>query len=164
MLMGMRAEEVHIREHALPGIGRRFDLDVGDGAMLIVVTRRDGSREISVREKGADEPRGAILLHREQAVAVGSLLLGATFSDDDSAPTSVDVATVLLGPDSPAVGRLPGEVDLPGGADAAVVAVARDDTPQLLEDDRTRPFAPGDRLVIAARPDRLDEVLHHLAG
>jgi TrkA domain protein len=168
MLMAMGAEDVHIREHALPGIGRRFDLDVGDGLTLVVVTRRDGSRDIAVRERDADEPRRSVHLRREQAVAIGSLLLGARFSMEDPGgeddQPGVDVATVVLGDASPAVGQLPGEVDLPRGAEAAVVAVARDDTPQLLEDDRIRLLEPGDRLVVAARPEHLDEVLHHLAG
>ena len=35
----MDGEDVHIREQELPGIGRRFDLDVGDGLTLIVVAR-----------------------------------------------------------------------------------------------------------------------------
>ncbi len=162
----MGAEDVHIREQELHGIGRRFDLDVEDGLTLIVVARRDGSRDVAVSEKGADEPRGSVHLGREQAVAVGSLLLGARFSDGggDSGGGTLDVSTVVLGPRSPAIGRIPAEISLPGDSEAAVVAVARDDTPQLLEDDRHRPCEPGDRLVVAARRDRLEAVVQHLAG
>ena len=162
----MGGEDVHIREQELPGIGRRFDLDVADGLTLIVVARHDGSRDVAVSEKDADEPRGSVHLGREQAVAVGSLLLGARFSDGggDSGGSRLDVSTVVLGARSPAIGRIPTEIPLPGGSEAAVVAVARDDTPQLLEDDRHRPCEPGDRLVIVARGDRLGEVIRHLAG
>ena len=167
----MGAEDVHILEQELPGIGRRFALDVEDGLTLLVVARRDGSRDVAVRERGADEPRGSVHLRREQAVAVGSLLLGARFSDAEGPDASgtgpgrgVEVGTVVLGPDSPAVGRVPAKIAVPGDADAAVVAVARDDTPQLLEDDRNRPCEPGDRLVVAARRGHLDEVIRHLAG
>ena len=162
----MGADDVHIREEELPGIGRRFDLDVDEGLSLVVVARRDGSRDIAVSEKGADATRRSVHLGREQAVAVGSLLLGARFSDAGGKrdECALDVSTVVLGESSPAVGRIPAEIPLPTGSDAAVVAVARDDTPQLLEDDRHRPCEPGDRLVIVARRDRMDEVLEHLAG
>lgn len=162
----MGADDVHIREQVLPGIGRRFDLDVEGGLTLVVIARRDGSRDVTVGDKDADELRRSVHLGREQAVAVGSLLLGARFSDGggDSRGSALDVGTVVLGVGSPAIGRIPAEIPLPGGSDAAVVAVARDDTPQLLEDDRHRPCEPGDRLVIAARRDRLEEVIHHLAG
>ena len=119
----MGAEDVHIREQELHGIGRRFDLDVDDGLTLIVVARRDGSRDVAVSEKGADAPRGSVHLGREQAVAVGSLLLGAWFSDGggDSGGRTLDVSTVVLGPRSPAIGRIPAEIPLPGDSEAAVV-------------------------------------------
>ena len=162
----MDGDDVHIREHALPGIGRRFDLEVGDDLTLSVVARRDGSRDVAVTEKGEDAPRRSVHLRREQAVAVGSILLGARFSieHEDLAGAEVDVTTVLLGDRSPAIGKLPRDVVLPDGAEGVVVAVARDDTAQLLEDDQHRPCKPGDRLVIAARRDRLEMVVRHLAG
>ena len=162
----MGGEGVHIREEKLPGIGRRFDLDVDDDLTLVVVARRDGSRDVAVTERGADEPRRSVRLDREQAVAVGSLLLGATFAAarEEVDDCAVEVTTVVLGPDSPAIGKIPSQVPLPDGADAAVVAVARDDTPQLLEDDRQRPCEAGDRLVVLGRGERLTEVIHHLAG
>lgn len=162
----MGADDVHIREEGLPGIGRRFDLDVDDGLTLIVVARRDGSRDIAVADNGEDRTRGSVHLGREQAVAVGSLLLGARFSGTDDAPdeSGLDLSTVVVGNGSPAVGRTPAEIPLPAGSDAAVVAVARDDTPQLLEDGQHRPCQAGDRLVIVARRDSLDDVIDFLTG
>lgn len=163
----MPGREVHIREQELTGIGRRFDLDLEHDQTLMVIARRDGSRDIAVRDRGADEVRGSVHLDREQAVAVGSLLLGARFSEDTDADTrdsTMDVTIVELSPGSPAIGKRPADISMPGGTDAAVVAVARDDTPQLLEDDRSRPCEVGDRLVVAARGDRLEDVVRYLAG
>lgn len=162
----MGTEDVLIREQALPGIGRRFDLDVEESLTLIVVVRHDGSRDVGVSEKNADKPRRSVHLGREQAVAVGSLLLGARFSEESGGTggSALDIGTVVLGDGSPAVNRIPTEIPLPDASDAAVVAVARDDTVQLLEDDRHRPCQPGDRLVVAARRDHLHDVIRHLAG
>ena len=159
-------DEVHIREQPLPGIGRRFDLDIETSKTLVVVARRDGSRDVGVDDRDAGGAVRSVNLRREEAVAVGSLLLGARFSgeaepDDGRA---IDVGTVLLGPRSPAIGKRPAEVAVPAGGDVAVVAVARDDTPRLLEDDRDRPCQSGDRLVIAARRDELDHAVAYLAG
>ena len=96
---------------------------------------------------------------------VGSLLLGARISDSggDSGGCALGVSTVVPGDCLPAIGRIPTEIPLPGGPEAAVVAVAHDDTPQLL-DDRHRPCESGDRLVMASGGDRLGEVNRHLAG
>ena len=93
---------------------------------------------------------------------MGSLLLGARISV--SGGCAPGVSTVVLGARFSAIARIPTVIPLPGGSEAAVVAVARDDTPRLLADDRHRPCEPGDRLVIAAGGDRLGEVIRHLAG
>ena len=161
----MPSDHIHIREEQLPGVGRRYDLDVAEGRTLSVVAGGDGSRQLAIRHRGADEPHGQVQLRREEAVAVGSLLLGVRFSDSsqDTPGSSVDVSIVVLGDTSPAVGRRPAEIAMPDDAEGAVLAVVRDDTPQLLE-DRSRPCEPGDRLVVAARRDRLDALLDHLAG
>lgn len=79
----MTGGEVRIREQALPGIGHRFELDLAGGRSLVVVARRDGSRDVAVREGDDDATRGTVRLAREQAVAVGSLLLGARFAEGD---------------------------------------------------------------------------------
>jgi TrkA domain protein len=160
------AGEVRIREEALLGIGHRFELDMADGRSLVVVARRDGSRDVAVREGDDDEARGMVRLSRDQAVAVGSLLLGARFAEGDLAAGagSMDVGVADTTSKSPVIGRLPRELEMPDGAEAVVVAVARDDTPQLLEDDRSRPCEPGDRLVVVARRDRLDDVIAYLSG
>ena len=53
-------------------------------------------------------------LGRERAVAVGSLLLGARFSDSAGDSGALGVSTVVLGARSPAIGRIPSEIPLPG--------------------------------------------------
>lgn len=162
----MAGGEVRIHERSLPGVGHRFELDTADGRSLIVVARRDGSRDVSIREGDDDATSGTARLTREHAVAVGSLLLGARFAegDLDADAGSMDVGIADVTPESPVVGRLPRTIEMPEDAEAVVVAVARDDTAQLLEDDRSRPCEPGDRLVVVARRDRLDDVVAYLSG
>jgi Trk K+ transport system NAD-binding subunit len=89
-------------------------------------------------------------------VAFGSLLLGTRFSIDTDSDGSVDVTTVRFGAGSPAVGRTVSEIPMPPGSEAVVLAVVRDDTPQLLEDMDERRCQPGDRLVVAARPEHVE--------
>ena len=162
-MSGHERANLSIREHRLPGLGRRYDVDMANGRVLSVIAHRHGGFELAVSDAGADEPRDAVSLTHDQAVAVGTLLGGIRFVGEDEG-TSVEVATVTLGPASPALGRTAADVPLPAGCDdAAVLAVIRDDTPELLE-DHARPYRVGDRLVVAARPDVADEVARHLAG
>lgn len=169
--------DIHIREHLLAGVGRRYDIELGDGQVLSVVVSHDGTRKLTVRDRGADEPHLHISLTAAQASAVSALLSGARFFIETDAATGIGFAetgpvgtgsagfgTLTLTTASPAVGRRAGDVALLEGSDAVIVALIRDDTPQLLEDDLDQPFRPGDRLVVAARPERLNDVIAHLAG
>ncbi len=161
--------DVRIREQVLPGIGHRYDVDVGGHRQPVVVLQREGKRQVAIAERASDEPVAAVTLTYEQAVAVAALLTGARFSIEaveERASTAGDVAveTVTLGETSPAVGRLVRDVPLLDGSDAAILAVIRDETPELVEDEAHEPCRAGDRVVVAARRDSLADVIRELAG
>ncbi len=161
--------DVHIREQPLPGIGHRYDLALGHRQWLSVIVRKDGVREINIGSDDADEPDASAPLEPAQAVAVASILTGARFSidtRDDSHVESdaVGVETVTLSERSPAIGLLVAEIPLPHGSDASILAVIRDETPDLLEDAAKQPCQPGDRVVVVARRDRLAAIVRELAG
>lgn len=71
---------------------------------------------------------------------------------------------LTVGPVSPLVGQRISEVALPDPEQARIVAIIRDDTPELFEDDAVRPCAVGDRVVTAGRPDALRELRRFLLG
>jgi K+/H+ antiporter YhaU regulatory subunit KhtT len=69
---------VHVQE--LPGIGRRYDLDLGRAdERLSVVVRNDGTRDLYVFAGRRDEPSAVIELSEEQARKLGALLGGTFF-------------------------------------------------------------------------------------
>jgi K+/H+ antiporter YhaU regulatory subunit KhtT len=161
--------DIQIREQRLPGIGHRYELVVDRHRRLTVVVQDRGHRELGIVSGGADEPDVVVSLTQEQAVALAALLTGARFSIDTTEDDPIDagevgIETVTLGPSSPAVGRPMKEVRLVGDPEAAVLAVIRDDTPELIEHEEGRRCQPGDRVVIAARRDRLPAVIEQLAG
>ncbi len=158
--------DIRVREQRLPGIGMRYELGSGDGS-LFVVAGRDGTRVIGVADQ-AGEARWQQHLSAGEAVMVSALLLGARFSFDEAsrlqaAPPEVVVDTVELGPASPAVGRTHAEIELPD-PEAVVLAVISDRTPDLVEDRREHRCLPGDRVVVAGRAGRIDEVVTSLVG
>ena len=160
---------IHIREQKLPGIGHRYEFDVEAGRKLTVVVQHAGRREVGVLSRLGVEPDVVVSLTQEQAVALAALLSGARFSMDSTNDDQIDadevvVETVTLGPTSPALGRPFKDVRLAGDAEATVLAVIRDETSELVEDEQTRPCQPGDRVVIAARRQNVAAVVRHLAG
>ena len=160
---------IHIREQKLPGIGHRYEFDVDAGRKVTVVVQHAGRREVGLVSRLAEEPDAVVSLSQEQAVALAALLSGARFSIDSTGDDRIDadevvVETVTLGPASTALGRPAKDIGLTGDAEAAVLAVIRDETPELVEDETTRLCQPGDRVVIAARRQHVAAVVRQLAG
>lgn len=167
MLIGVSKMEMRVREERLPGIGMRYDLDLPDHRRLFVIAEPGGRRHLGL-SRGGDEPEWQVTLDQDRAVMVAALLLGARFTldtshDDSVASDEVVVDTVELGPASPAIGKVLPEIALPD-ADAVVLAIVSDSTPELVEDDAAHRCLPGDRVVVAARGARIDELSRHLRG
>jgi K+/H+ antiporter YhaU regulatory subunit KhtT len=135
--------DVEIREQELPGHGTRYELDLGDGHSVVVVAERSGARTVGFVAGDHAAPQHNLRLHPEQAVAVAAILLGARFSvisgGGGSRATAdvVDVATVTLLPASPLIGRTAAEYEGELDADAAILAVICDETPAIVEDERS---------------------------
>lgn len=163
------AHEVHVRQERVPGLGQLFQLAAPDGSAITVVAEDStGRRELLVRAPGADEPSARVELPEAHAVTLATLLSGVRVvfeSEPEVDPADgVHVETFVIGAGSPAVGRMVHEIQIPAPDHARILAVIRDDTPALVEDDAERPCEPGDRLVLAGRPAPLAELRSFLAG
>ncbi len=161
--------DVRVREQRLPGIGHRYDIQLDDGQKLFVVVQHDGRRTLGIVNPRADQPYMATSLSPDQAVAAAAILTGARFSidtsEDDRIPgEEVAVETIMLGDRSPAVGRVARDVAHWAGPDVAILAVIRDETPDLVEDSLSEPIRPGDRIVVAARREQVDTLVRQLSG
>ena len=72
-------EEVHVREHPLPGTARFFESSTSDGRVLEVFTESDPSNShLAVPPPGADAPVVDVRLGRAQAITLSPLLSGMT--------------------------------------------------------------------------------------
>lgn len=71
---------VHAQD--LPGIGRRYDLDLGSATQRVsVVVRTDHSRDLYVFTSRSADPTAAIELSEEQARKLAALLTGTFYED-----------------------------------------------------------------------------------
>lgn len=161
--------EIEIREQRLPGIGQRYEFAIDGNERVVVVAQRDGRRDIGVLRSGSDQVEQLVQLDQDQAVALGAMLTGARFSIDTSDDDRIEagrvvVQTVTLGHSSPVLGRTVKDIDVCDDIAAAVLAVIRDETPQVVEDPATAGSPPGDRLVIAADRDHIDRLVAYLSG
>jgi TrkA domain protein len=68
-----------IREHDLPGVGKKFTVATNSGDRMTVIIHNTGHREIYHFHKGEDFPFHAVRLEDAEARKLGALLGGAYF-------------------------------------------------------------------------------------
>jgi K+/H+ antiporter YhaU regulatory subunit KhtT len=142
---------------------------LADGTLVSIGTDpAEPGASLSLTPATADEAVCTVRCSAAEATTLAALLSGVRFvvhTEHEVSPTSAaNLRTVTLPAGSPAVGRTISEIEVPHPDDAQVIAVIRDDTPQLLESDPARTCQPGDRLVIVGRPGSMTELVRHLLG
>lgn len=161
--------EVQVREHALPGSARLFEMTTAGGSAVMIATEPAvHGRVVAITPAGADDPAATVHLTSAESATVAALLSGIRFvSSAQSDAQPVDAAnprTVTLAANAPVVGRRLEEVDTADPTEARVVAVIRDDTDDVIESDPGRTLQPGDRLVVIGRPGAVDRLVATLLG
>ncbi|MDL5362701.1 cation:proton antiporter regulatory subunit [Halalkalicoccus sp. NIPERK01] len=120
-----------VSETDLPGVGKRFEVELEEGGVAVVVIHNSGRRELFYRESpDADGEELLDLTDRESRV-VGSILEGAFFQPvrTQAPETTLGEGVILewytLERDSPVVGETLEESDIRRRTGATIIAVER---------------------------------------
>ncbi|MFP4629067.1 MAG: potassium transporter TrkA, partial [Halobacteriales archaeon] len=81
-----------IYETDVPGVGRKFELEIDGGARLVVLIHHDGKREVYRRPSEDEDSQKLFALDGKRARQLGSILEGAHFQ-----PVETDDVEVPLG-------------------------------------------------------------------
>jgi TrkA domain protein len=140
-----------VYETEVPGVGRKYEIDVGRGARLVVLIHHGGRRELFYRpDADADSERIATLTG-EQARRLGTILEGSYFQpielDSRSVPLGEGVIEWLtVDPDSPLDGTTIGDAGIRAETGVSVIAVQRDEE-TIANPDPSFTMRHGDVLV-----------------
>ncbi|WP_336134554.1 cation:proton antiporter regulatory subunit [Natronomonas amylolytica] len=121
-----------VYESDLPGVGKKFEIEIDDDQRLVIVIHNTGKREVFLR-KGEEDSEKLFDLSDRLARQVGSILEGAHFQ-----PVKSDTTETMLGDDSllewvkvaegsDIVGKTLEELDFRNETGASVVSIQRDD-------------------------------------
>ncbi|MFB6170593.1 MAG: cation:proton antiporter regulatory subunit [Haloarculaceae archaeon] len=135
----------------VPGVGRKFELELSGGASLVVVVHHDGRCELFHRESEAADGQKILDLTSDQANKLGSILEGAYFES-----VAVDELTVPLGDaiiewvevteESPLAEATLREANIREETGVSVIAVQREEE-TIPNPDPDFAFEPGDLVV-----------------
>lgn len=118
-----------VYESEIPGVGRKFELDVGDGGRVVVVVHHDGRREVFNRPSPDADSEKLLDLGVGEARQLAAVLQGTGFETVDVDSLSAPIGEAIIEwhevVDGGVAGRTLGELDLRGETGASVVAVQR---------------------------------------
>ncbi|QLH83192.1 cation:proton antiporter regulatory subunit [Halosimplex pelagicum] len=81
-----------IYETEVPGVGRKFEMEINGGKRLVVVLHHDGKRDVYLRPDEDADSEQLFTLSGDQSRKFGSILEGAYFQ-----PVELDEVAVPLG-------------------------------------------------------------------
>jgi TrkA domain protein len=146
-----------VYESDLPGVGKKFEIEIDDDERLVVVIHNTGKREVFLRV-GEEDSEKLFDLSDRLARQVGSILEGAYFQ-----PVASDTEETMLGDDSllewvkvaggsDIVGKTLKELDFRNATGASVVSIQRADETESNPGPETT-IRSGDTLIILGSRD-----------
>ncbi|SFR32693.1 cation:proton antiporter regulatory subunit [Halogeometricum limi] len=158
-----------VYESDLPGVGKKHEVDLGDGSRLVIVTHNSGKREVFRRADADSDSEKLFELSDKLARQVGTLLEGAYFQpvQTDSIETLLGENTMLewveVGANSPVAGKTLAESDLRQATGASVIAIERDDE-VIPSPGGNATIEAGDTLVVVGSSDACRDALSTIRG
>ena len=126
---------VELRQTRLPGVGTKFSFRTAHGSRVAVIQHLDGSRELYVFARAADdEPRAVLLLEDDEARQLGAVLGGAyerpkVVEDLEMAFGELAIEWIPVPDSSPAIGKTLAECGFRARTGITIIAILREPEP-----------------------------------
>lgn len=156
-----------IREAELPGLGKKYQLNLENGEQVSVVIHDDGTREIYYFTEDGDDPMAAITLSDQESRQLGSIIGGAfyqprTLERLDTAVSNLRIEWLKVREKSGIAGKSIGEMGLRKNHGIIIIAVMEDRGGGRKETIHINPgpgyvFQPGHTVIAAGRNDKIKE-------
>lgn len=119
-----------VYETDIPGVGRKFEVEIGGGERAVVVIHHDGRREVFRRPDPDADSEKVFDLGSQQARNLGSILEGAYFETVDTDDLTLPLGDAFLEwvdvtADCPLADRTLGEAKVRQRTGVSVIAIQR---------------------------------------
>ncbi|AZH26190.1 cation:proton antiporter regulatory subunit [Haloplanus aerogenes] len=159
---------MRVYESEVPGVGRKFELELTGGTSVVVVVHHDGRCEL-FRRDGPDADGEKILdLKGEQANRLGSILEGAYFESVDVDSLSVPLGEAIIewvevGTGSPVAGETLESSEIRTETGTSIIAIQRGEE-TVSNPDADTELEPGDLLVAVGTREEQAELAALVEG
>lgn len=140
-----------VYETDIPGVGRKFELDVADGGRAVVLLHHDGRVEVFRRPTPEADSERVFELTSTQANRLGSIIEGAYFETVDLDNLAVPLGDAIIewyeiDADAGVAGETLAEANLRTETGASILAIHRDGE-TIANPGGGTVLRPGDTLV-----------------
>ncbi|MDQ7038877.1 MAG: cation:proton antiporter regulatory subunit [Aquificota bacterium] len=154
------------RETDLPGVGKRYTLELEEGGELTLIIHNTGRREIYIIEEEEEEPTCVISLTEDEAKELGFLLAGTTYQP--VAPEKMEVILkemvmewVKVQEGANISGKTIAESQIRKRTGASIVAIIRGEDMIVSPDPYKTTVQPGDVLVVVGTRQHIKNFLDY---
>lgn len=154
-----------IREAELPGLGKKYQIDLESGERVAIIIHDDGQREVYHFAGGEDDPVDSFQLTDQEARQVGSIISGAFYQPRaleklEIAVSDLRIEWLKIKESSPINGRSIGELELRKNHGIVVISVIDEKSREKKEGVFINPgpgfvFRPGQIVVAAGKSDKM---------
>ncbi|MCL6447355.1 MAG: cation:proton antiporter regulatory subunit [Armatimonadetes bacterium] len=154
-----------IREAELPGLGKKYQLNLENGEQIAVIIHDDGTRDLYYFAGDDDDPVAAVSLTDQESRQLGSIIGGAFYKPRrldrlDTAISGLRIEWLKVGARSEIAGKSIGDMGLRKNHGIIVIAVMEDKGGGLKEVVQINPgpgyvFQPGHTIIAAGRGDKM---------
>lgn len=157
---------MQFRETDLPGVGKRYTLELEEGGELTLIIHNTGRRELYIIEDEEEEPTCVISLTEDEAKELGFLLAGTVYQP--VAPEKMELIMkemvmewVKVGNSSSLVNRTIAESQIRKKTGASIVAIIRGNDMLVNPDPSSTKILSKDILVVAGTRSQIKNFLEY---
>lgn len=164
-----REMSMSVYETDLPGVGKKFEIEIGGDERLVIVTHNTGRREVYLKPQEDADAEKLFEVSDRLARKIGSILEGAYFQPirTDVVETMLAEGTVLewysVEEGAPLAGRTLGDAHVRERTGASVIAIERQDE-ILPSPTADRVIEVGDTLIVIGSGEAISEFESLVSG
>ncbi|NPB08454.1 MAG: cation:proton antiporter regulatory subunit [Aquificae bacterium] len=155
---------MRIKETELPGVGKKYTIELEEGGELTVIIHNTGRREIYLMEEEDDEPVCSFSLTEEEARELGFLLAGTHYQTVGTEKMQLLMKEIVMewvkvGENSNFVGKTIAELEIRKKTGVSIIAIIRDGTMIPSPDPQKERIKAGDTLIVVGTREQLIKFL-----
>ncbi|KKO20323.1 MAG: potassium transporter TrkA [Candidatus Brocadia sp.] len=152
-----------IKESELPGIGKKFTLELDSGDKLVVVIHSSGEREVFKFTRDNDEPASVTTLADEEARQIGAILSGTYFQpvveeEQKLAMKNATMEWIKIMPDSMLVNKKIEDLDIRRRTGVSITTIIRGET-VMPNPNPGESIKPQDTLIVVGNNEQVKKFI-----